>query len=113
MHVWSADGDIAPNELGRVHVGIVGAVVAPVHPQHRLLHLRAPDDATAANRETMLRGRVHVGMGEVGVLIDHVGPRHRLLQPGALYILLFGECLRQLRKTVAYFLPNTNILGRN
>ncbi len=85
VHVWSADGHIASDELGRVHVGIVRAIVAPVHPQHRLLHLRAPDDATAANRERMLRGRVHVWMGKVGVLIDPVHPRHHLLHPRALF----------------------------
>ncbi len=95
VHVWGADGHIAPDELGRVHVGIMGAVVAPVHPQHRLLHLRAPDDATAANREKMLRGRVHVGMGEVGVLIDHVLPHHRILHLRVLDILFFGEIAKE------------------
>ncbi len=100
---------------GLLHVVTVGHyLAAPVHPQHRLLHLRAPDDATAANRERILiPERVHVGMGEVGMLIDHVRAHHRLLHLHALYFILF--CLKELREIVAYFSPKTNIpvLGAN
>ncbi len=95
VHVWGADGDVAPDELGRVHVGIAEAVVAPVHPQHRLLHLRAPDDATAANTERMLRGRVHLVIEEEGVLFDHVLPHHRRLHLRVLDILFFGEIAKE------------------
>ena len=48
VHVGGADGDIVADELGRVHVGVVGGVVAPVHPQHRRLHHLWRDDGVAA-----------------------------------------------------------------
>jgi hypothetical protein len=104
--VWSADGDVAPDELGRVHVGIAGAVVAPVHPQHRLLHLRAPDDATAANREGKLRGRVHVGI----VVVREGGA---VVTYSFIFYSFWRKCSRKLRTNVTYFSPETNILGAN
>jgi len=45
VHVRGTDGDIAAYSLGRVHVGVVGAVVAPFHPQHRILHRFGFDDS--------------------------------------------------------------------
>jgi hypothetical protein len=47
MHVRRTDGDIAAYLLRRVHVGIVWRVVAPVHLQHRIPHLRGLDDSIA------------------------------------------------------------------
>jgi hypothetical protein len=50
VHVGGADCDIAADQLGRVHVGIVGRVVAPVHLQHRIPHLGGLDDPVAATK---------------------------------------------------------------
>jgi hypothetical protein len=51
----STDGDIAADGLRRIHVGKVGAVVAPVHPQHRRLNLRTLDDLVAEIISCMLK----------------------------------------------------------
>ena len=64
VHVGSTDGDIAAYSLRGVHVGVEGGVVAPVHLQHRLLHLRRLEDPVA---EGVNRFKNHVKLFNLGI----------------------------------------------